>query len=241
MGQVRRQYLLLARVVWDIIKGIHGFHSVGGCVTVFGSARLTDERAPLYQAARALGVLLGRNDMTIMTGGGPGLMEAVCKGVREAGGRCIGCRIRLSLKQAENRYLDRWVTFRYFFVRKVMLLRHSRALVVLPGGLGTLDELFEVLTLVQTKRIVPLPIAFLGKDYWQPLLDVLQQMVATGTISASEMSHVMSHVLVSDSVDEVLQHLKTNSAQLPKSSGTVLFGAQSSSGDHSESTTAISA
>lgn len=241
MGQVRRQYLLLTRVVWDIMKGIHGFHRVQSCVAVFGSARLTDERAPLYQAARDLGVLLGRNKITVMTGGGPGLMEAVCKGVRAAGGRCIGCRISLSLKQAENRYLDRWVTFRYFFVRKVMLLWHSRALVVLPGGLGTLDELFEVLTLIQTRTIAPLPIAFLGRDYWQPVLNVLQQMVTAGTISANEMSHVMSQVLVSDSVDEVLQHLKSNSAQVPKPTRTMLVGAGPSSEDPAESTSAISA
>lgn len=237
MHQVRSQILLLLRVLWDLIKGLYGFRLDGRCVTVFGSARLTDQNAPLYQIAHAIGVTLGRNGFTIMTGGGPGLMEAVSKGVREAGGRCVGCRIQLTLKQAENRYLDRGVTFRYFFVRKVMLLRHSNALVVLPGGLGTLDEVFEVLTLIQTRKISPVPIAFVGKSYWQPVLNVLRQMVIAGTIRSAEMSHVMSRVLLTDDVDEILEHLKANFNQ----SSNLTSGRESSSGRHSESATATNA
>jgi hypothetical protein len=151
---------------------------------------------------------------TVMTGGGPGLMEAASRGARQAGGKSIACRIRLAQEQDSNNYIDRSVAFRYFFVRKVMLLRHSCALVVLPGGLGTLDELFEVLTLIQTEKIAPLPIVFIGKDYWQPLLDVIRWMVTVGTISEQEMQRVTSLMLVTDNAEEMLDHLKTKRGEV---------------------------
>lgn len=214
MLRIKRQLFLLVRIVWDFIHGMYALHLVDPCVTVFGSARLTRQTAE-YQAACCVGKALGENGFTVMTGGGPGLMEAASRGAREAGGRCVACRIRLPLEQDRNNYIDRSVSFRYFFVRKVMLLRNSRALVVLPGGLGTLDELFEVLTLIQTKKIEPIPIVFVGKQYWQPLLDVIRWMMMAGTITAPEMERITRLMLVTDDVDEMISYLKSKCDRLP--------------------------
>jgi hypothetical protein len=211
--RIKRQLFLLLRIIGDFIHGMYAFHFVGPCVTVFGSARLPRQSAE-YQAACRVGMALGGHGFTVMTGGGPGLMEAASRGARQAGGKSIACRIRLAQEQDSNNYIDRSVAFRYFFVRKVMLLRHSCALVVLPGGLGTLDELFEVLTLIQTEKIAPLPIVFIGKDYWQPLLDVIRWMVTVGTISEQEMQRVTSLMLVTDNAEEMLDHLKTKRGEV---------------------------
>jgi len=218
MASTKRQFLLLLRVLWDFMKGMYAFHFVGACVTTFGSARLKPESHE-YRMAHQLGMGLGRGGFTIMTGGGPGLMEATSRGVHEAGGRCVGCRISLSFPQSTSGHLDRWVTFRYFFVRKVMLFRHSCAFIALPGGLGTLDELFEVLTLIQTKKIQPLPIVFFGTAYWQPVLSLLETMVSAGTITLSEMELVMSKVLVTDDVDEAIAHIKEHIVPLSRRQG----------------------
>lgn len=212
MARAKNHLKLLMRVLWDFVRGMYAFHFLGPCVTVFGSARLTND-TPEYQIARAVGMALGQNGFTVMTGGGPGLMEAANRGAREVGGRCVACRIRLSFEQNRNNYVDRSVTFRYFFVRKVMLVSHSCALIVLPGGLGTLDELFEVLTLIQTKKIASLPIVFVGKLYWQPLLAVIDQMAAAGTISPTEIKQIMGLMLLTDEVAEAIAHVKTNSAE----------------------------
>jgi uncharacterized protein (TIGR00730 family) len=208
MVRIKRQFVLLMRVIWDFLQGMHAFHLVGPCVTVFGSARLTRQSSE-YTEAHKVGTALGENGYTVMTGGGPGLMEAASRGARESGASCIACRIRLSFEQSRNNYIDRSVSFRYFFVRKVMLVRHSCALVVLPGGLGTLDELFEVLTLIQTQKIPPMPIVFIGRKYWQPLFDVVKGMVDVGTISVAEMDRVSKLMLVTDDVNEMIAHLKT--------------------------------
>lgn len=215
-----RQFLLLMRVIWDLVKGMCFFHFVGPCVTVFGSARLP-ATARAYETALSLGVAFGRNGFTIMTGGGPGLMEAASRGAQEAGGRSVGCRIQLSFEQQPNRYLNRAVTFRYFFVRKVMLLRYSCALIVLPGGLGTLDELFEVLTLVQARKIKSMPLVFVGKDYWQPLFDLFDHMLSVGTITSHEMRHVMRLVLLTDSIEEVIAHVKAHSTRASRGSSPI--------------------
>lgn len=207
--------MLLMRVVWDFVQGMYAFHQVDPCITVFGSARLTPQ-SPEYAVAHKAGMALGENGFTVMTGGGPGLMEAASRGARESGGKCIACRIRLSFEQGRNNYIDHSVSFRYFFVRKVMLIRHSYALVVLPGGLGTLDELFEVLTLIQTQKISPMPIVFIGREYWQPLFDVVKGMVTAGTISMAEMDRVASLMLVTDDVTEMIAYLKANTSHFAK-------------------------
>jgi uncharacterized protein (TIGR00730 family) len=235
MASLKRQVLLLIRVVWDFVRGMYVFRVTEPCVTVFGSARLTSD-TPSYQTARALGVALGHCGFTTMTGGGPGLMEATNRGVREAGGRSVACRIRLSFEQSANHHLDRSVTFRYFFVRKVMMLRHSRALVVLPGGFGTFDELFEILTLIQTKKIAPLPIVFVGKAYWKPLFNIFDRMVSTGLVSAPEMELTMRGVLVTDDVDEAVNHIKANSLDSFRLHGHPLPVTRSSPGRRAELT-----
>jgi uncharacterized protein (TIGR00730 family) len=213
MVPIKRQFTLLIRVTWDFIQGMYAFHLVDPCVTVFGSARLTAQ-SPAYAVAYKVGAALGENGFTVMTGGGPGLMEAASRGARESGGKCLACRIQLSLEQNQNNYIDRSASFRYFFVRKVMLVRYSFALVVLPGGLGTLDEVFEVLTLIQTRKIPPIPIVFMGREYWQPVFDVVTQMVVAGTITVAEMDNLARLMLVTDDVGAMVAHLMANTSHL---------------------------
>src|SRR6266850_6078740 len=149
----------------DFLRGFRVLHFVGPCVAVFGSARIK-AGSPDYELARKIGAGLSRMGFTVMTGGGPGLMEAANRGAKEAGGRSVGCNILLPTEQTPNSYVDRMVTFRYFFVRKVMLVKYSYAFVVLPGGFGTIDELFEALTLIQTRKILDFPVVLMGVDYW---------------------------------------------------------------------------
>jgi uncharacterized protein (TIGR00730 family) len=173
--------------MWDFAKSMCLLRSLGPCVTIFGSARLS-EGEPAYQLARDLGKSLSRAGFAVMTGGGPGLMEAVNRGAWEAGGQSLGCRMAFTFEQAENRYFNRCATVRYFFVRKVVMCRLATGFAVLPGGIGTLDELFEVLALIQTKRMRRKPIILIGRTYWQPLLIVLEQMVAAKTVASADVA-----------------------------------------------------
>jgi uncharacterized protein (TIGR00730 family) len=193
----------LMRVVRDFIRGFRALHFVGPCVTVFGSARLreTDRH---YAMAREMGEGIVRLGFTVMTGGGPGIMEAANRGAKEAGGVSVGCNVELPHEQKPNDYLDRWVTLRYFFVRKTLLVKYSYAFVIMPGGAGTLDEFFEALTLIQTGKIRNFPIVVMGVDYWQELVDFMGKMARVGTISASDL-HLIK---VTDSVTEALQHIR---------------------------------
>jgi uncharacterized protein (TIGR00730 family) len=176
------------RIFHELIRGFRALHFVGPCVTVFGSARF-GETHPTYELARSVGRALARAGFTVMTGGGPGLMEAANRGAKEVGGSSVGCNIALPREQLPNRYLDRTVTFRYFLVRKLMLVKYSYAFVALPGGFGTLDELFEVATLVQNGKVRDYPIILMGLDYWAPLIAQLRdKMTADGAITASELA-----------------------------------------------------
>ena len=203
-----REVLLLLRAGRDFIRGFRGLHFVGPCVTVFGSARF-DEQHRYYAMAREVGAALARIGFTVMTGGGPGVMEGANRGAREAGGRSVGCNVELPFEQEPNRYLDRWVTCRYFFVRKVLLVKYSYAFVVLPGGFGTLDELTEALTLIQTRKILQFPIVLMGVDYWSPFLSMVKTMADAGTISPAD----LDLMLVTDSVDEAMAHLELHAIQ----------------------------
>jgi uncharacterized protein (TIGR00730 family) len=194
------ELLRLFRIVREILRGFRKFHFLGPCVTVFGSARF-DEQHRYYALARQLGAGLARIGFTVMTGGGPGIMEAANRGAREAGGRSVGCNIELPMEQKPNPYLDHWVTFRYFFVRKMMLAKYSYAFVGLPGGFGTLDEFFEIATLIQTGKVKEFPLVLMGRDYWQPLLDLLGSMVRAGTIDQADLERIR----VTDSADEAVQ------------------------------------
>jgi uncharacterized protein (TIGR00730 family) len=174
------------RIAAEFIRGFRALHFVGPCVTVFGSARF-DEHHPYCDLARDIGRRLAQARLTVLTGGGPGIMEAANRGAREAGGKSIGLNIQLPMEQERNPYVDRYVTFRYFFVRKVMLVKYSHAFIVLPGGFGTLDELFEALTLIQTKKISRFKVVLMGLDYWRPLLDFIENtMRDTKTIGEDD-------------------------------------------------------
>jgi uncharacterized protein (TIGR00730 family) len=197
-----RELRLLAKVIKDFIGGFRTLHFSGPCVTVFGSARIR-EGHPYYRIGVDLGKGLARFGFTVMTGGGPGLMEAANRGAREAGGRSVGVNIVLPFEQAPNRYCDRIVTCRYFFVRKVLLFKYSYAFVALPGGLGTLDELNEALTLIQTKKILHYPVVLMGATYWRGYLALLEDMVKAGTVSAND----LKLFLVTDDLNEALKHI----------------------------------
>lgn len=173
------------RIFGECIKGFHKFRHIGPCVTVFGSARF-DEGHEYYEMARDIGRRLVGMNYTVMTGGGPGIMEAANRGAREAGGVSVGCNIQLPKEQKPNPYLDLWVEFHYFFIRKLMLVKYSHAFVALPGGYGTLDEIFETVTLIQTAKIKNFPLILVGVEFWSPLLDFIRERCFRGGTIAPE-------------------------------------------------------
>ena len=193
---------------WKIFKEfIYSFrtmHFVGPCITVFGSARFTEDHA-YYIAAREFGKRIATLGFTTMTGGGPGIMEAANRGAFENGGESVGCNIKLPFEQKENPYIHKSITFNYFFSRKVLLVKYSYAFIILPGGFGTMDELFETLTLIQTKTINDFPVVLYGKKYFQPLLDYIQLMIEEKTISQED----MKLVLLTDDFDEAIDHIES--------------------------------
>lgn len=203
-----KELWLVVRAVKDFIRGFRTLHFVGPCVTIFGSARF-GEAHPFYALGREVGRRVSETGFTVMTGGGPGLMEAANRGARDAGGRSVGCNIQLPFEQSANPYLDAFVTCRYFFVRKVLLFKYSYAFIALPGGIGTLDELFEALTLIQTKKVESFPVILIGVEFWAPLVALLNQMLTAGTISAGD----LKLVLVTDDLDEAMTHLRVHAIE----------------------------
>ena len=201
----RKELGSILQIVWEFIQGFRKLHFVGPCVTVFGSARF-EQGHPFYELARKVGGRLAHMGFTVMTGGGPGIMEAASRGAKEAGGYTVGCNIVLPEEQKINPWVDRSITFDHFFVRKVMLVKYSYAFVVMPGGLGTMDELFEALTLIQTKKIDNFPVVLMGTEYYRPLMSVVFKMVAAGTISNTD----LDLLLVTDSVEEAMEHIETH-------------------------------
>jgi hypothetical protein len=193
----------VASIASEFLYGFRKLHFVGPCVTFFGSARFKEDH-PYYEATRDLARRIGRVGFTIMTGGGPGLMEAANRGARDVGARSIGCNIVLPFEQKPNPYLDISLSFERFFVRKVLLLKYSICFVVMPGGAGTLDELFETVTLIQTGKVRNFPILLYGKDYWKPMLEQIDRMIAEGTIGLKE----LEFVFVADSVEEATNLLQ---------------------------------
>ena len=193
------------RMFHEFVTGCRALYDVGLAVTVFGSARF-DEHHRYYGLARDLGRELAHRGYAVVTGGGPGIMEAANRGAREGGGLSIGCNIILPHEQKPNPYLDRVVSFDYFFVRKVMLVKHSEAFVLMPGGYGTLDEIFETVTLVQTGKIRRFPIVAMGRSYWQGMLDFISDtMFREGAAAEGE----VGGFLVTDSVAEAVDHIDT--------------------------------
>jgi uncharacterized protein (TIGR00730 family) len=194
----------LFRVAWEMFRGLRALHFVGPCVTVFGSARFGEDHR-YYGLAREVGAELAQAGFTVMTGGGPGIMEAANRGAKDVGGRSIGCNIVLPKEQRPNAYVDLNVQFRHFFVRKVMLVKYSYAFVAMPGGFGTYDEVFEAATLIQTAKIRNFPVVLVGREYWAPLLDVLRHTLLTvGTIDERDLEIVQ----LVDSAEEAVAHIR---------------------------------
>jgi uncharacterized protein (TIGR00730 family) len=188
-GRHSRLYELarILRISLEFVRGFMKLHPIGPTVTVFGSARFK-EGHPYYEMSREVGRLLAREGYTVMTGGGPGLMEAACRGAKEAGGSTVGCNIVLPREQRPNPYLDRVVTFYYFFVRKVMLVKYSYGFIIMPGGLGTLDEASEAITLIQTGKLYDFPVILVGVDYWKGLTNWIQEtLVKSGAVAQNDL------------------------------------------------------
>lgn len=191
------------RIIGELVEGFDALSRITPAVTVFGTAKARPGEFA-YDIAEAIGREIAKADFTVVTGGGPGVMEAACKGAMEAGGRAVGLNIELPVEQKSNPYLTLSLNFHHFFVRKVMLVKYATAFVLLPGGFGTLDELFETVTLIQTHKIRPFPMILVGWDYWRGLVDWLHdQAVGRGYIPASD----LDFLTITDSPAEVVEHI----------------------------------
>lgn len=197
------EFFFTLRIMFDFIKGFRKLHFVGPCITVFGSARF-DENHEHYKKAQLIGQRISTLGFTVMTGGGGGIMEAANRGAFEAGGTSVGCNIQLPKEQEPNPYMHTWIKFKYFFVRKVLLLKYSYAFIVLPGGVGTMDELFETLTLIQTGIINDFPIVIFGDHFYTELKMLLDKMVEEKTISPNDLNLVK----FTDDIEEGILHIK---------------------------------
>jgi uncharacterized protein (TIGR00730 family) len=202
------EFITLLRVMRDFLRGFRVLHFVGPCVTVFGSARVTVDNS-YYELARRMGAAIARLGFTVMTGGGPGIMEAANRGAKEVGGCSVGCNIELPLEQQPNSYLDRSVTLHYFFVRKTLLVKYSYAFVFLPGGAGTLDEMFEAITLIQTGKIKSFPVVIMGTDYWRELVTFINKMEKASMISQSD----LDLIYITDSVEDAIAHIRNKAIE----------------------------
>jgi uncharacterized protein (TIGR00730 family) len=201
-----KDFKFTVSVLLDFIRGFRTLHFVGPCVTIFGSARFKEDHE-YYKQTQAIAGEIASLGFTIMTGGGPGVMEAANRGAKEVGGRSVGCNIVLPHEQHHNPYLDRWVDIKFFFVRKTLLIKYSYAFIVMPGGFGTLDEYFEALTLIQTKMIYEFPIIIFNKEYHKDLMEHIEMMKQKGTISPED----LKLCLFTDSVEEAVKHLQEHS------------------------------
>jgi uncharacterized protein (TIGR00730 family) len=202
--QRRRSELAWAlRIFRELLRGFRAFHFLGPCVTVFGSARFVESH-PYYRLARQVGSRLAEAGFTVMTGGGPGIMEAANRGAKDVRGRSVGCNIKLPREQKPNPYLDRWITFNHFFVRRVMLVKYSYAFVAMPGGLGTLDEIFETATLIQTGKIRDFPLVLMGVEFWRPLMDFMRdRLVAQQTVDPLDVDRLVVTDSPAEAVDAI--------------------------------------
>ena len=200
-----KEFKFTVSVLLEFIRGFRKLHFVGPCVTVFGSARFK-EGHPDYEMARALSGKIAQLGFTIMTGGGPGIMEAANRGAREAGGRSVGCNIELPHEQSPNPYMDKWVNIKFFFVRKTLLSKYSYAFVVMPGGFGTLDEFFEAITLIQTKMVSDFPVVIMDKEFHKNIIAHADVMKTAGTISPDD----SKLFFFTDDIDEAVTYIRTN-------------------------------
>jgi len=211
---VEKQFLLdslklgeswrLFKILGEFVDGVEALHDLGAAVSIFGSARITPEN-PVYKKTERIAELFAKSNFAVITGGGGGVMEAANKGAAKAGGRSVGLNIILPMEQKPNSYSNLKLEFKYFFVRKVMFIKYASAYIIMPGGLGTLDELFEAATLVQTKRIKPFPIILVGSDYWHGLKAWIQsQLLKNETISKDDFEILQ----VMDDPEEIVHTVK---------------------------------
>lgn len=197
------EFKFAVQIFFEFIKGFRALHFVGPCITVFGSARFKEDH-PYYVQARKMGQKIAELGFVTMTGGGPGIMEAANRGAFENGGKSIGCNIKLPFEQSPNPYVDKSITFNFFFIRKVLLVKYSYGFVIMPGGFGTQDEFFETLTLAQTKVINDFPIVVMGKAYHEPFMHWMDHMIAAGTISQED----KDFILFTDDCNEAIEHIR---------------------------------
>ena len=208
--KISRGVITAVRFVTEFIYGFFVFRNVGPTITVYGSARFKPGNK-YYDTAITIGKKLALRGIAVMTGGGPGIMEAANKGAKEVGGNSYGCRIDISTEKEQNKYLDKNIKFKYFFTRKFMLARFSMGFIALPGGFGTLDELFEMVTLVKTEKVAGFPIVLIGVDFWQPMIDTLEEtFISNGTITPEE----LKSIFLTDSVDDALQYIEETFARI---------------------------
>jgi uncharacterized protein (TIGR00730 family) len=192
------------KIIGEFVEGVEALYDIGPAVSIFGSARITPDD-PVYKTTEKLAAMLVKNKFAVITGGGGGVMEAANKGASKAGGKSIGLNIILPREQKPNRYSNMKVEFNYFFIRKVMFVKYASAYIIMPGGLGTLDELFEAATLVQTQRIKPLPIILVGSDFWSGLMDwIRNHMLKTSKLCHEDMDIFQ----IIDSPEEIVKTIK---------------------------------
>jgi len=203
-----RDLTTIFRVGLDLLRGFRALHFAGPCVTIFGSAR-TKPGTDYYEKAREMGKACAQLGFTVITGGGPGIMQAGNQGAYEAGGRSLGVNIELPFEQDLNPYVQGSVTMKYFFTRKVVLVKYSYAFIVMPGGAGTMDEMFETMTLIQTGKLKVFPIVLMGKDYWQPLMDFVYQMAEAGMISPDD----PELIFFTDDIEDAKAHLQRHAVR----------------------------
>jgi len=194
----------LFRILGEFVEGVERLHDLGPAVSIFGSARIQQDD-PICKKAERIAELFAQNKFAVITGGGGGVMEAANKGAARAGGPSVGLNIKLPFEQAPNPHADLQIEFNYFFIRKVMFIKYAYAYIAMPGGFGTLDEVFEVMTLIQTRRVKPFPIILVGSEYWSGLLDwIKEQLRETGKISPNDMDIVE----IIDDPEEVVETVK---------------------------------
>ena len=198
------EFFHILTILFEFIKGFRKLHFVGPCITVFGSARVP-ESSPYYAKARKVGSALGQAGFTVMTGGGPGIMEAANRGAKDVGAKSVGCNITLPKEQKPNPYLDLWMEFNYFFVRKVMLSKYSYAFIAFPGGFGTLDETFEVCTLIQTGKIKDFPIILIGVEFWKPLIGFIENTLVTERMIEAKDRDA---IYLTDSIEDAMEYIR---------------------------------
>lgn len=201
-----KELKFLIKIFLEFLKGFRTLHFVGPCITIFGSARFGEDHE-YYGITRNIGAETAKLGFTILTGGGPGLMEAANRGAKDVGGRSVGCNIHLAHEQMPNAYLDKWVRIRYFFVRKTLLIKYSYAFIVMPGGFGTMDEFFEAVTLIQTKKITEFPVIIFGKEFHHELIAHIEKMKQMKTISGEE--SILFHA--TDSIEDAIAVIREKS------------------------------